>query len=77
MGREDPSPSAALSTLAGSLWPQEEDPRPPVGLCGAWREWSSSVCNCSGAPLLTLSLERGRFAGAWPVPGLLVTPPQV
>ena len=49
----------------------------PCGLCGAWREWSSSVCSCSGAPLLTLSLERGGFAGAWPVPGLLVTQLQV
>ena len=69
-------------------WPQEEDalaagggrpgrrrrtPRPSVGLCGAWWEWSCSVCSCSVAPLLTLSREQGGFTGAWPAPRLLVT----
>ena len=80
VGRKDPSPSAALPTLAGALAAgggrpgrRRRTPRPSVGLCGAWWEWSCSVCSCSVAPLLTLSREQGGFTGAWPAPGLLVT----
>lgn len=82
------SPRLVSTGAHGGATPQWGGKTPPrqllcrhwQGPCGPLRclaEWSSSVCSCSGAPLLTLSLERGGFAGAWRVPGLLVSQLQV